>query len=329
MSTLVPFKLAAKTKKIKITPSEGFDAVLAQVAKSLALAVADIELAYEDPADGELYVLCRDEDVVEVFSLGYKWKVVAVQNNAPAQISGKVQSPAAGAAAAAPAGASDAGKADEHDPKLLSRKELWADLISPDWTCKTMAQAHPFFISYRQSSDGTIAKETFFEIKLAFLQEYMTKQAVLQKDGAAEKQHAFLDAMCLSHAQKWGINLMSGIFHSAVVILMCSDKSMQKMLKADQIADNLLLEWELALQMCEEKGHDILPILLSTRVQGTLDDGRVHSLIKVFSTFDSSKFPDKFHKHPLSPGRNTVRQTIAKVLEYNGPKVNPEADVYK
>ncbi|KAI9344195.1 hypothetical protein DFJ73DRAFT_500187 [Zopfochytrium polystomum] len=205
------------------------------------------------------------------------------------------------------------------------KRKKWTDLIPQNWQCRTSGQRHPFFISYRQASESIVARELFYQLELALMEERTHKS---QEDPEVDAVHPFLDAMCLSNGQKWGINFMSGLYHSHVIILLCSDMSMERMLKADVQADNVLLEWELALQMKEERGHDILPILLSRQVEATVNGERT-TLLMEFSTFDHTKFPDRPHSHPLSPGRQTIRETIKSILELNGPKVDRDADVLR
>ncbi|KAI9329123.1 hypothetical protein DFJ73DRAFT_112403 [Zopfochytrium polystomum] len=130
--------------------------------------------------------------------------------------------------------------ADAYDLNVPSRKELWTDLIPDNWKCKVNLQKHPIFISYRQACDGAVANELFFGIKLALLEDYISRGVT--KDSFQDFQHAFLDVKCLSHGQPWGVNFMSGLFHSGVVLLLCSDKAMERMQTADQTPDNVLLE---------------------------------------------------------------------------------------
>ncbi|KAI9312555.1 hypothetical protein DFJ73DRAFT_770972 [Zopfochytrium polystomum] len=75
MSKLIAFKYAGKSKKIKITPSAGYDRILSQVAQSFGLVA--VELEYEDTADGEVYILSPDEELEETFAQNFKWKVAA------------------------------------------------------------------------------------------------------------------------------------------------------------------------------------------------------------------------------------------------------------
>ncbi|KAI9338967.1 hypothetical protein DFJ73DRAFT_763005 [Zopfochytrium polystomum] len=123
MSKLVAFKYAGKWKKIKVNPSAGYDQLLLHVAKSFGL--DSIELNYEDPADGEVYILSSDEELEETFEQNYKWKVVPSQTSKPAWNPG---------AHTAELGTSFANttitdqaeslltQRDEYDPSLLDKK---------------------------------------------------------------------------------------------------------------------------------------------------------------------------------------------------------------
>ncbi|KAI9335425.1 hypothetical protein DFJ73DRAFT_663318 [Zopfochytrium polystomum] len=81
--------------------------------------------------------------------------------------------------------------------------------------------------------------------------------------------------------------------------------------------------------MRERGSHDIMPVLLSSRQEATLKNGNKTIASVDFSTFDYTKFPTKPHAHPLSPGLQTVSETVKMILELNGPKANPETDVMK
>ncbi|KAI9356773.1 hypothetical protein DFJ73DRAFT_758507 [Zopfochytrium polystomum] len=73
---LVSFKFGDKFKKIAVTPSHEYDAIVRQVAE--ALGVEAVEIEYEDPADGQIYILSAEEDMSEAFSQNYRWQVADI-----------------------------------------------------------------------------------------------------------------------------------------------------------------------------------------------------------------------------------------------------------
>ncbi|KAI9358950.1 hypothetical protein DFJ73DRAFT_136618 [Zopfochytrium polystomum] len=348
---IVAFVYNGLGRKIHIPTNTGFDGLLQLVAARFQISPA-IELVYVDSATSDAMVLDTSDDLPSLLSQNYTWKVLAVSSGATGNVDpagtsnpsvvappaapaahGAPAAPAAPAATAAPTIAFGghstvaATVGDSYDKSLPLKKDKWIELIPDDWECKSSVQNHPFFISYRQASEAGFARNLFDRMKITLLEAYTG--SVLTEESRMAGRHAFWDAECLAYAQDWGINFMSGLFHSSVIILLCSDVSMVRMQKADKEPDNCLLEWELALQMKKERGHDILPVLLSCRDEATLANGKKAKVMVDFSTFDLKKFPDHPHAHPLSPGLQSVSQTIKMILDLNGPKANPENDVMK
>ncbi|KAI9310329.1 hypothetical protein DFJ73DRAFT_499384 [Zopfochytrium polystomum] len=256
-------------RKIHIPTNTGFDGLLQLVAARFQISPA-IELVYVDSATSDAMVLDTSDDLPSLLSQNYKWRVLAVSSGATANVDpagtsnpSVVAAPAAPAATAAPTIAFGGNSTvaatvgDSYDKSPPLKKDKWIELIPDDWECKSSVQKHPFFISYRQASETVFARNLFDRMKITLLEGYTG--SVLTEESRIGGRHAFWDAECLAYAQDWGINFMSGLFHSSVFILLCSDASMMRMQKADKEPDNCLLEWELALQMkkerCQEQGR--------------------------------------------------------------------------
>ncbi|KAI8849672.1 hypothetical protein BC829DRAFT_432357 [Chytridium lagenaria] len=106
---------------------------------------------------------------------------------------------------------------------------------------------------------------------------------------------------------------------SNVVLLLCSDEGIENVKRASEFADNMLLEWELALDQMEKGKADVLPLLLS-RVEG--------DVIRKFNAFGVDQFPDSYHAHPRSPRVRTVRETMKNVFHLQAVRVNDNVKVY-
>ncbi|KAI9358554.1 hypothetical protein DFJ73DRAFT_906047 [Zopfochytrium polystomum] len=284
---LIRCKFKDRYRNIRVVPAAGYDSLLQKVASAWRIS-EPVELEYTDPANGEVCILGSDDDIVGVLSQNYQWEPLA----SPARSA--YRSPCADSYSAKP---------------------------KPEPCSDTAAHC------YRQSTESQVARELFWQMdKILNNERAFYLGGIHPQESKYDGLHPFLDAFCLAAGEDWEQNFMSALYHSGVHILLCSEKAMEHMRKADETPDNVLLEWELALQMKEEHGCDVLPVFLSERAKVPFN-GTNRPAIILFNKFDASDFPDRFHIHKMSPRRQTVRHTVAKVLALQGAVVDPKNDV--
>ncbi|KAI8804449.1 hypothetical protein BJ742DRAFT_871831 [Cladochytrium replicatum] len=190
---------------------------------------------------------------------------------------------------------------------LVRHQKHWMADISKTWKCRKGHQRHDFFVSYRHATDTEPAERI----------------ARLLEESAF---HVFLDKQCLMEGQEWERGFRGGILNSSVILLLCSDSGLKDMEKAHiGKGDNVLLEWELALEMNELYGTYIVPIFLpSVKQTPTMLSWffRPQKSILPFSLFHEDAFPNERHAHRRSPKKHTIRETFSRIMRFHGVNVN-------
>ncbi|KAI9360486.1 hypothetical protein DFJ73DRAFT_84324 [Zopfochytrium polystomum] len=263
---VVRFMYRGKFKNIEVNPHAGFDALLEQVAAGWNIPVP-IELEYIDTSNAETTILSRADDIPHVFALKYKWKVTVPKrasspsrpgSTSPVLVPSPTRSPQlfSSSSLLSPhstvnrmpttldrSSGADLRRDSVHDGTVPQNRDKWTELIPGDWKCKALVQTHPFFISYRQASESHVAKELYYKMKLALIDEQAVQLGGLHpSESSTDGLHPFLDVQCLSNGEQWGINFMAGLYNSGVIILLCSDAAMERMKHAQTSQDNVLLE---------------------------------------------------------------------------------------
>ncbi|KAI8814822.1 hypothetical protein BJ742DRAFT_766028 [Cladochytrium replicatum] len=165
------------------------------------------------------------------------------------------------------------------------------------------ATKHNFFLSYRVATEATVVQSIAF---------------------ALSSHTAFWDQLCLNKAQKWVHNFVFALHHSKVVVLFMSEKGLERVTKAHEIADNMFLEWELAVDLHLKNEIVLFPVAVGANVTATVS-GKTDSetLFKRYSRFTASEFPDSMHACPLSPHKRKVRKTMEMIFEVQTHSLNP------
>ncbi|KAJ3049795.1 hypothetical protein HK097_009213, partial [Rhizophlyctis rosea] len=101
------------------------------------------------------------------------------------------------------------------------------------------------------------------------------------------------------------------------LVLLCSLEALERVKKANEEADNMLLEWEIALDKLQRSECYVLPVLVGHKKLIETKNGELllaHR--RFFDDFDSSlaQFPDTYHVHPQSPQRHKIRGLLKTLL---------------
>ncbi|KAJ3033193.1 hypothetical protein HDV00_006663 [Rhizophlyctis rosea] len=177
--------------------------------------------------------------------------------------------------------------------------DQYGNKITDSWSCNKGVNTHSFFLSHRVATDRFTAKE------LAWL---------LSEEGNV---HCYVDEYCLTPGKKWEEGFMEGLYHSQVVLLLCSEAGLERVKGADKVKDNMLLEWEHALDLQDAGTHTVVPLFIGTTDANT----NAHY---DFKAYDTSAYPDEMHCHQDSPKKRTIKQTIQSVFDLQGkPVPNP------
>ncbi|KAI9203355.1 uncharacterized protein BJ171DRAFT_150416 [Polychytrium aggregatum] len=174
-----------------------------------------------------------------------------------------------------------------------------------DWKCRSGYTAHDFFISYRVSSEHNLAEKLALYLQSS---EFTDRLKAYTKGGAPKLPHVYLDVNCLVYGKAWEQGFLSGLVNSKIAILLISDQALERVRTADK-PDNLLLEWEFAVDLCKTGKLEIVPFLVAE------ESGDVISL---FRSFNLDQFPDELHCHPNSPQKHTIRETMAFIFAIQG-----------
>ncbi|KAI8611452.1 hypothetical protein BC830DRAFT_1141173, partial [Chytriomyces sp. MP71] len=177
----------------------------------------------------------------------------------------------------------------ESDPKVTNDNS--------NWQCSKGFDQHDIFISYRVESEKVTAVEL-----CAALEAIHKGQSSI---------HVYLDSQCLDNGKPWNEGFLSGLSNSTVIVLILSEKGVQRTLEAHTKEDNQFLEIETALQLVQESAttEKALSLLVIT-MWSQNSDGFFKSWFP-----DINAFPDELHIHAASPKLHTIRQTFQELCK--------------
>ncbi|KAJ3082717.1 hypothetical protein HK102_001496 [Quaeritorhiza haematococci] len=192
-------------------------------------------------------------------------------------------------------------------------EEMQSDLgqFDPNWNCRWNRQDHDFFISYRVKSDAGHAE------KLAL--ELMSDEM---------RPHVYLDKRCLVAGKSFEDGFLNGLKRSRVIVLLISTGSLENVKHAHKYSDNMLLEWEYALNEVQTSStpKEVIPLLVASERELSVDSKSKAWAIVKFSSFDTSVFADELPAHPRSTGKQTVRQIMTEIFKRQGIHYLPQED---
>ncbi|KAI8852163.1 hypothetical protein BC829DRAFT_82356 [Chytridium lagenaria] len=154
----------------------------------------------------------------------------------------------------------------------------WQARVKTNWMCKKSGAQHSFFLSYR------VDTEKSFSQTLAHALDAGVRSSLTI--------HAFLDVHCLTSGAEWIDSFIIGLWNSTVFVPVCSDAAMRKMKAAHETPDNMLLEWEIALDIRDKNLHDIsiFPVLVGEYLTVAIPDPVAGTRDRrVLATFSASR----------------------------------------
>jgi len=172
------------------------------------------------------------------------------------------------------------------------------------WKCKKHKKgAHDVFINYRVKSDKDLAIKLFYALS-----------AETKEDGKPFRP--FLDVECLNDGEEWEAGFLNGLQSAAVILCCVSEDGIKGIENAHQWQDNVLLEFEYALDKHDKGTAVLLPLMVGKNVDG--------GLYKAFSNFGVSVYSEAKHKSEKST-RGSVRGTMETFFKIQGIKTDPNS----
>jgi hypothetical protein len=168
----------------------------------------------------------------------------------------------------------------------------------PGWKCKRhKCLEHDIFISYRVKSEKHLAVRLQLELSVQELPN--GKHPVV-----------FLDEVCLQDGEDWRTGFLKGLQHSKLALLLVSEEGLERTMSANMAEDNMLLEYEYALEARKANKMKVLPLLVKNKD---------HTKFSIFST---ERFPAAKHNSGSSTTSLTIKETMAELFSLNGVHIS-------
>jgi len=180
------------------------------------------------------------------------------------------------------------------------------------WKCRSHNSSYyDIFLSYRVCTDAELAEKLVDHIHLQHKQ--------LQ---------VFLDKICLPVGENWESGFLNGLMNSRVVALLISRQGIESFKHAHTRHDNMLLEYETALNRLADEGPNkikIIPIFVGRKIT-TMIDGEQAEVIQKFQFPNLLDFADEPHKSTGEPNAHkstlTVREVVKQIFSLQGIFLN-------
>jgi len=166
--------------------------------------------------------------------------------------------------------------------------------MTQEWKCKAHSlQKHDIFINYRVKTETELATKLYYALSNF-------------RSVPGSFLSVYLDSNCLNIGEDFEIGFLNGLRFATCILLLISEAGIEGIKNADKWQDNVLLEYEYALERYETKTALVLPILIGRK---QLDTGS-RSDFNGFGT----KFPDALHN---GKGKN-IKNTMDKLFKIQG-----------
>jgi len=150
---------------------------------------------------------------------------------------------------------------------------------------------HDVFINYRVATNADTAQALF-----------LTLAGIERSDG--KRVNPYLDRYCLEEGRPWEEGFLVGISNAALIVLLISEAALEGIKGADKWQDNVLLEYEYALDKFSKNEASIYPVFLGSKVTGPTGK---EVLWKDFSAYSTDVYPDAPHQKSGINIRNTMK----------------------
>jgi serine/threonine protein kinase len=159
------------------------------------------------------------------------------------------------------------------------------------------------FISYRVWCDSDVAEKLFLS---------------LEREGLK----IFWDKQCLKDGQKWEDGFMQGLQKSKRVVALISEKTLKGIAdKACTQPDNVLKEWEAAVDKFELDSKYIVPVLIGEYVKVADSNGEALKRFGSFGGIPGKPWPDSCS---TTCKDRTIKQLMAKLFSIQGIHLDPK-----
>ncbi|KAI8811537.1 hypothetical protein BJ742DRAFT_796348 [Cladochytrium replicatum] len=178
------------------------------------------------------------------------------------------------------------------------------DAASPD---DSQGRSYHIFVSYRVRTDATFA-------------ERLTDKLQINRVKGEDREiliKCFLDQQSLRQGEDYMTQFLAALRDSCLFLPIVSEANVAALYNMEQGGtDNVLMEWELALELASTGSIDIIPLLLGSTVM--VDGAQTY---RRFSAFNLDRIPDVYSAH--GGKKMTVRETVGRMLRLQGLFVNP------
>ena len=156
------------------------------------------------------------------------------------------------------------------------------------------------FLSYRVWSDTDVTEKSFYALERA-------------------GHKIFWDKDCLQPGARWEQGFVEGLSKSSRFLAVISEKTLEGITEAGKKQDNVLKEWEIAIDRVEQgETTFIIPLLVGQYLEV---DG--NSLLKKFNAFSGlpgKPWPDTYS---TTNKKRTIKQTMQALFAVQGIHVDP------
>jgi hypothetical protein len=162
---------------------------------------------------------------------------------------------------------------------------------------------YDFFISYRKSSEQDLANQLYFAINERL------------HDNARDypNLNCFVDSKCLVPGENWKEGYKEALKNSSVIIMLISEAAVSSFKKiTEQTEDNVLHEWEMAIEYNKTMEKAILPIFVD-RLEGANNISRF-------------KFERDYPNVKANNTNITVKEIMNALLDLHGARISEISD---
>eukprot|EP00048_Salpingoeca_helianthica_P008771 m.125982 g.125982 ORF g.125982 m.125982 type:complete len:339 (+) comp14684_c2_seq2:74-1090(+) len=174
--------------------------------------------------------------------------------------------------------------------------------VDDEWECRhPNHMSHDVFLSYRVASDQGFVESLAFAL-------------------GAEGHSVFFDKHCLNNGEDWEVGFLNGLRTSKVVVPIMSNDAVEGIKKAHERPDNMLLEYEVALELHKAKKAAIIPVLLGKYIKVSAESSQMALL--PFDAFNVTAFSEEKHVHKDSC-TESVRSIMKSMFKLQGISADP------